>query len=169
MLHKNLNDIDDFWKIIKEVRKEFLRGNTDPKCYDNKIASTNIQRNIDEVEKNFTTKPINQSKENITEDILQTGAEMFTYLNFCPPKLLMFYKKLLLQGSIKDIILAFTNMMKTRRNAEKSLATKLWNKIERKLKHLKYRKIDSLTFKQLDYSQICNKTKVCSEDFESLG
>ena len=97
---------------------------------------------------------------------------MFTYLNFCSlKKLLKFYKDLLLQRSIKDIILAMTNIMKTRTNAEKSTATKIWNKIEKKLKYLKYKKIDSVTLGQMNHFTDfpnCNDQN-CSEEINLLG
>ena len=141
MLQQNHDDIDNIWIIIKQVRKNYLSHNDDLECpkWEHKIAYNDIKTNIDYVEAHLRAKSTDyDSHENITEDILQIGAEMFTYLNFCPPKkLLQFYKELLLQRSTKDLILAMTNIMKTRRNAEKSSATKIWSKISQKLKYLK--------------------------------
>ena len=97
---------------------------------------------------------------------------MFTYLNFCPSKkLIKFYNELLLQGSKKDIILAITNIMKTRMNAEKSSATKIWNKIDKKLKNLKYRIIDSVILRHITHSSesVDCKDKSCREKMKSLG
>ena len=132
--------------IVKQVRNDFLVKNDDPEClidWDNKIAEKYIKTNIDRVEI-YLTK---DSYKNLTEKNLQTGAEMFTYLNFCPPKnLIKFYKELLLLKSPKHIILAMTNIMKTRKNAEKLTATKIWNKIENSWKYLKYRKIEFSNF-----------------------
>ena len=169
-------DIDNLWMKVKQVRNDFLVKNDDPKCLIdqvNKIAEKYIKTNIDRVEI-YLTKYSNDSDfyENITEKNLQTGAEMFTYLNFCPPKnLIKFYKELLLLKSPKQIILAMTNIMKTRKNAEKLTATKIWNKIENSLKYLKYRKIDSVTLRQMKHSyEFVNCTdKSCGEESISLG
>ena len=143
MLQQNHGDIDNIWKIVKQVRKKFLTVIVDTECQDivNQIASENIKAIIDDVQKYLTINAMDyDSHENVTENILHIGAEMFTYLSFCPPKnLIKFYKELLLQGSTKDIILAMTNIMKTGRNSEKSTATIIWNKIEKKMKNLKYR------------------------------
>ena len=120
MLQQNHGDIDNIWKIIKQVKKISLIGNVDPKCQESfhLIVEDEIKKNNNNVEEYFTTNSVDyDSHETIAEDILQTGAEMFTYLNFCPPQLLQFYKKLLLKRSTKDIILAITNVIKTRRNA----------------------------------------------------
>ena len=147
MLQQNYDDIDNVWKIIKQVRKNYLSHNDDPECRENgnQIAKDDIKTNIDNVEERLTTNltDFNFHDENIKEDILQAGAELFTYLNFCPPKkLLKFYKELLLKRSTKDIILAITNIIKMRRNAEKSTATTIWSKIDKKMINLKYRRID---------------------------
>ena len=89
MLQQNHDDIDNIWKIIKQFRKSFLSDGDDTECknYDNQIAEDDITANVDNVEENLSTKSTDyDSHENITEDILQIGAEMFTYLNFSPPK-----------------------------------------------------------------------------------
>ena len=186
MLQQNHDDIDNIWKIIKQVRKSFLSDGDDTECknYDNQIAEDDIKANVDNVEENLDTKSTDydshdydyddyehDSHENITDDILQIGVEMFTYLNFCPPKkLIKFYKELLLQGSTKEIILAMTNIMKTRRNSEKSTSTKIWSRITKKLKYLKYKKIDLFTLRKINHFTNPNcSNQSCSEEIESLG
>ena len=184
MLQQNHDDIDNIWIIIKKVRKNYLSHSDDPECleYDNKITLNDIMKNIDKVKEYLRTKSTDydyydyddydyDSHENITEDNLQTGAEMFTYLNFCPPKLLKFYKELLLQGSTKDIILAMTNTIKMRKNAEKSSATIFWSKIDEKLRNLKYKIIDSVTLRHKEHSSefVDCKDKSCSEEMKLLG
>ena len=172
LLNQNQDHIDDVWKIVKQVRKNFLTEKTDPICrdHDNQISLDDIKTNIDNVEKHLTRNQTNHNKLE-TDILLQIGAEMFIYLSICPPKLLKFYEELLVHGSIKDIILAFTNIMKTRRNAEKSSATKLWSKLEDKLKFLNYKKLESLTLKTSRHSDSSHgcETKKCSKDFKSLG
>ena len=162
--------------IVRQVRNDFLIKNGDLECHidwDNKISEEYIKTNIDRVEI-YLTKDSNDSDsyENITEKNLQTGAEMFTYLNFCPPKsLIKFYEELLLQKSPKDIILAMTNIMKTRKNAEKLTATKILSKIEYSLKNLKYKKIDSVTLREMKHSiEFVNSTdKIGGEEWIELG
>ena len=128
------------------------------------IGSCLVKKNIDKVENSLKTIYENASRNcdyfsystDISQDILKTGGEMFTFLNFLPPKLAKFFKELLLQGSTKDILLAVSNIMETRRNAEKISASKLWNKIDEKL-HLKYRKIEHAVlrqFQQMNNSQM---------------
>ena len=175
MLQQNQDNIDNIWKIIKQVRKGFFSYGDDTECqnYDNQIAGDDIKTNVDNVEENLITKPTDyDSHKNITEDILRAGAEMFTYLTFCPPKkLINFYEELLLQGSTKDIILAMTNTIKMRKNAEKSSATIFWSKIDEKLRNLKYKIIDSVTLRHMEQSsdfEDC-KDKSCSKEMKSLG
>ena len=176
MLQQNQDGIDNLWIIIKQIRKKYLSHNDDPECDTliHRITKDDINTNIDNVEENLTTNSTDYDyyDENITEDILQSGAEMFTYLNFCPPKkLIKFYKELLLKRSTKDIILAMTNIMKTRRNAEKSSAIIIWRKIYEKLRNLKYRIIDSVTLRHKTHSSefVDCKDKRCNEEIKSIG
>ena len=175
MLQQNHDDIDNNWKIIKQVKKSFLISNDNPKCVPSfyPIVEDEIKKNNDNIEEYLTANTADyDSHENIAEDILQAGAEMFTYLNFCPPKkLLKFYKELLLQRSTKDIILAITNIIKKRRNAEKSTATTIWSKIDKKMINLKYRRIDLVTLRHMRHSSefVDCKNKSCREEMKSLG
>ena len=167
-------DIDSAWKIVKQVRKKFLTQIADPECHltsVNQIGEHYIKTNIDDVENYLTIKPAyDDNLENITAYILKAGAEMFTFLNFCPPEtLLKFYKEILLQGSTKDIILGITNIMKTRRNAHKSTATEVWNELNNKLKCLKYKMIESVTLRHNNNSIGKDSNQSCFEELKSLG
>ena len=61
-----------------------------------------------------------------------------------------------------------TNIMKTRKNAEKSTATEIWSKIENNMKFLKYKKINSITLRQMnhltEFANCINQS--CSEELE---
>ena len=59
--------------------------------------------------------------------------------------MIKFFKELLLKDSTKNMILGVTNIMKNRKNAEKSSAQKLFQKIGEKLKFLEYHKIDMVS------------------------
>ena len=164
-------DKDYIWEIVKKERKNFLTVNPDPGCqtHDNQVYEFDIKTNIDNFEKQMANKATtNTSDENVTEDSLQTGAEMFTYLNFCPPKALQkFFKKLFLYGSTKDIILAVTNIIKTRKNAEKSTAIKIWREIDKKLPYLEYQIIDSISLKQTKIANVTEQRH--DEESKTLG
>ena len=174
MLKQNHIDIDNIWKIVKQVRKRFLSDNDDRQCQEdeNQIANDDIKTNIDNVKKYLTINATDyESHENVIENILRIGAEIFTYISFCPPKkLIKFYKELLLQGSTKDIILAMTNIMKTRRNSEKSTSTKIWSEMTKKLKNMKYKNIDLVTLRNMNHYTDLNCTdQSCCEEIKSLG
>ena len=149
--HWTENKNDSIWNTLKEIRKQFLFARADFLFQGQYIGNRLVKKNMDKVENAIKTKYENVSRNcdyfgystDVSPDILKTGGKMFTYLNFLPPKVAKFYKELLFQGSIKDIILAVTNIMKTRRNAEKFSATKLWNRIDEKL-YLKYKNLEVL-------------------------
>ena len=168
-LHQNYEDKDNIWKFLKAIRKNYLSRESVPEC---RIGLNLISEScIKDILYNLTKKS-KKLQENKSKNYFDYGATMFIYLSFCPPKkLIKFYRELLAKGSIRDMILALTNIMKTRRNAEKSSATKLWSKLEDKLKFLNYKKLESLTLKTSRHSDSSHgcETKKCSEDFKSLG
>ena len=172
-LHQNYKDKDNIWKMLKAVRKNYLSRESVPEC---RIGLNLISEScIKDILYNLTkkSKKLQENKSKNYFDYEYTyGAKMFIYLSFCPPKkLIKFYRELFVKGSIRDMILALTNIMKTRRNAEKSSATKLWSKLEDKLKFLNYKKLESLTLKTSRHSDSSHgcETKKCSKDFKSLG
>ena len=172
-LHQNYEDKDNIWKFLKAIRKNYLSRESVPEC---RIGLNLISEScIKDILYNLTkkSKKLQENKSKNYFDYEYTyGAKMFIYLSFCPPKkLIKFYRELFVKGSIRDMILALTNIMKTRRNAEKSSATKLWSKLEDKLKFLNYKKLESLTLKTSRHSDSSHgcETKKCSEDFKSLG
>ena len=76
----------------------------------------------------------------VNEEILKSTGRIFAYLNFCLPqrvKIIQYFKELLLEGSVKEILLGTSNVLKTKRNAEKEIAIVIWNKLEKdfNLKH----------------------------------
>ena len=179
MLYWTQNDTKTVWKTIQHVRKNFITGNPSAECLNDRtstITLVNVKTVIDNVEKDlsfdktyFTNSY--EPQEFLKDDILQMGAEMYTYLSFCPPiKLIEFYEKLLLEGQTKDIVLGLTNMIKTRRNAERSSAKMVWENFEKRLKHLKYKKIYSVFHneKSSEYQEKCDKQN-CLDDLEILG
>ena len=91
MLHLSQMDYETSWKIIQKVRKEFVIENpySDMTCLENVMLSDqNIAVIIKSVENMFN---LNQAvPEDTIADIkqktLQIAAEMFIFLNYCPPK-----------------------------------------------------------------------------------
>lgn len=71
------------WKTLKNVRNSFLEKNSDIKFECSKSDGFFPNQTLKELtDMLFDTKKNN--KEPITGEILQTGAEMFIYLSYCP-------------------------------------------------------------------------------------
>ena len=129
---------ENVWKIVKETRRSFLFENHNPNCQtaETLLSDYNIKININKLEEElkinstFTTYP----KQNMTFEHLNRAAELWTYLNFCPPKELSFKMipvviHVLERGSPRDIITALTRIMKTTKDAEKQLSIKVFTRI----------------------------------------
>ena len=163
-------DLETVWEIVRETRQSFLSEKLESACQEfNLIAEQDIVENNDQIERKLQLQVNYTLYENIPEDILQTGAEMYTYLNYCPSKIMQFYDHLFLEGSIKHIILAVTNIIKTRRNAERETAMDIWNRIEKELT-LFYNNIDKVT--RGKFNKAVNmecKNESCDEVVKKLG
>ena len=111
---------------------------------------------MEKLNKNITTF----DNISVTEDILETAGKIFTYLNYCPPKLLELYRKLFMEESLREIIVAISNIMKTSRNAEKKSTMTIWNKI---IEHfeMESRFINSLERYSTNKNQSKNLMKKC--------
>ena len=106
---------DNVWEIVKETRKSFLSQNNNPECQESDTLQSDsyIKENIDIVEEKLKLNIAINTNKNVSEETLQTTAKMFTYLNYCPPKLLSFIKYLITTGTPKDIILGLTSTKMT--------------------------------------------------------
>ena len=70
---------------------------------------------------------------NVSVETLQTAAKIFTYLNYCPTKITLFFRHLLGNASPKEIILALSSIKHTSINAEKISAEQIFTKTMDKL------------------------------------
>ena len=97
------SEYDNLWKIVEEVRKSSLLETKSKaqKCQASNtiISNENIKSNIDKIVSKLLMN-INDSRlANVTHETLEIAANMFTYLNHCPTKVIEFYRNLFLKGS----------------------------------------------------------------------
>ena len=118
-------DKKNVWEIVKNKRLSFLSGNTEFDCdYKESLLSDryiNIIINSFAEQLEIDTNKTLSSKRNVSEETLQTAAEMFTYLNFCPshlPKHLVYMVYIFKSGTLKDIIFALTSAIKIVQNSD---------------------------------------------------
>ena len=153
MLDETKFDLENIWKIVKETRASYISENADLDCpYPNPntfLSGLNIKKIINifagKIGLNTTSVP----KENISYKTLQTSAEMFTYLNYCPsliPKLSLFYAYLFNSGTPKEIILGLTSTIKTAQNSdEKNRTIEIFSKVMKFFGLNQYEKIQKIT------------------------
>ena len=127
------------WKIVKDTRKLFLK--TSQSClecdciYQNydiqKIISLNDIRNNNLIlEQNFGINSSYNFVYEVNESTLLLAANLFTYMNYCPPSILLFYENNILHSSLSSMILAFTSIMKTSYDPIQSTSLKIWLKFK---------------------------------------
>ena len=76
IIHQNSNDIDNVWKM--------LNSNLECQNLDSQFVHRDFRSNIDDVAKYFQSDDYEKQNayDNVPKNILQIGAEMYTYLNF---------------------------------------------------------------------------------------
>ena len=139
------------WKIVKQIRFTFLSAQKDMECNpDNPslLSVKNIQAIINSVAAELKENTTFTLQENIPDETLETTAQMFMFLNFCPPKLLSFMKFILKTGTPREIILAMTIVTKSSQNASKKGAINFF-----------YKAMESLNLSQYEQIQIVTKGK----------
>ena len=149
MLKKTKLSLENIWKIVKKIRLSFLSEHPDSKCSFNLLTDKGVQDIIYRVAKELELNATSLPSEKITNEVLQTGAEMFTYLNFCPsfiPKHVLSFAYLLKTKTPKELILALTSIIKTQENAyEKEVAIENFINVMETLDLKNYEKIQILT------------------------
>ena len=169
MLHITEYNRNDVWKLVKEIRRSFLSKNIEQDCNDQGtlINDENIKENIKKVQeklninKSMIIETISKTScqqyycgssyidihfvfDTVRRETLETATEMFTYLNYCPPKLLLsMYEDLLKSASPRDIILAITTIRKTNHARESSEL--ILKKIMETMKLTNYQSIQIIT------------------------
>ena len=81
------------------------------------------------------------SNPDVSENVLRTAAEMFTYLNYKPSKLIVFYKSLFKTALPREILWALTSIVKVSQNAAKESSKKI---LQNTLKALKLTQFENI-------------------------
>ena len=141
--------MEDVWNIVKETRKSFLSKNDEPECQhpDTLVSDKNIRDNLKHLTSELKLKT--SLKPNVSyQNKLKTAAEMFTYLNFCPPLSLSLLRSILKYQTPRDVILGLTSIMKTSKNAEKQTSLNIFMKVMEIMKLDHHKQIQFITTKK---------------------
>ena len=141
-------DKDSVWKIVKEIRKSFLLKYTEPDCqvYKTLLSDSNINDNIKNLAENLNLNTTSTPNDKVSDVALQTGGEMFTFLNFCPPKhLVSFLAHLFSTGTPKDVILAMSSIKMLSQNAAKLATVSIFSKVMSSFSLEQYEEIQTIT------------------------
>ena len=155
MMEKTKLDQENVWRIVKKTRQLFLSENASPNCEDDKTLLTyrNIRDISNSLSEKLNIKASSVPKKNISDKmLLKTAAEMFTYLNFCPPKLLTFIVHLFKTGTPRDMILALAGIKKSLQEASE----------KRKIIEIFQRVMNTFNLNQYEKLQIITKGKCYS-------
>ena len=141
-------DIKNIWKSVKKIRQSYIFEHPNEACvinYNNEIMSEFITSLTEELKITTTSIP----NENVSYNSLQTAAEIYIYLYHCPPylpKLLTFIAYILQNGTPKELILAWSSILKiTQDTDEKEEKLEILTKILETWHLNVYQKIQKIT------------------------
>ena len=157
ILHVSNIDVKIIWQIVKEVRKSFQAKNLKLDCQGDMsqwiepnpiLSDDHIIDNVENVQEKLKIQPKITTIDNIAQSTLDIAANMFTYLNSCPPKYLKmidFYANILKNPSTKKILLAFLSITETATGVIEVSSKEILRKIMEKLDLVNYKNIDTIT------------------------
>ena len=156
------------WNIVKETRKNYLSKNIGSECQndDTLVRNDYLIGNMRKVEeKLLMNTSIIRTIENVSQETLEIGAKMFTYLNYCPPLPFKNLVKLLQELSQtdtlspKDLLLALTSIMKSSQNAMKESSRKILRKTLKVLKLVQYENLEIVS-NRMDFNNFFGNSTI---------
>ena len=131
ILHFSRNDLKRIWKLVKDIRKQFLLNTIaiHPECERYYfLTNDNLNENINILGKRLNVRVSDIIIKNVEEEIFKSAIEMFLYLNHCNDgvETKLFYN-LFKEASPKDIILGAVSIIKT--HPEKKFLKLIWSKL----------------------------------------
>ena len=121
------------WKTVRETREMNMLKNPKTECQSDKnvlVSNHYIEENIKTLEEKSRSHTKQNQKRIIDQDILETSAKIFTYLNFCPPfGILSLYEDLFMKAETRNILLALISILKKSKKAKRESAVVVFKKV----------------------------------------
>ena len=168
-------DFKRFSEIVRETRISFLSAKPKTTCETEEktmLSDQHIEDNVNGLMKRLNLENIIRSTPyaNVSYETLQKSAEMFTYLNYCPPKFYNSIIQIIKSASSKHIILTMTSILKMSKNAAKRSSIKMLMKVIAMFKLDFYKKIDKITIGNgFNECKLNGQNDSCNESLKVLG
>ena len=121
------------WKTVRETREMNMLKNPKTECQSDKnvlVSNHYIEENIKTLEEKSRSHTKQNQKRIIDQDILETSAKIFTYLNFCPPfGILSLHEDLFMKAETRNILLALISILKKSKKAKRESAVVVFKKV----------------------------------------
>ena len=175
MLHLRKLDMENVWKIIKRTRQSYLLQHPDLylNCYE-KISTSILKELINNFTKELEISTKYPPEEKVSDKTLKTSAEILIYLLHCPqfkPKLLLFMSYILQYETPKELVLAWTNLLKTSQAGEKKENIEILTQVLEGFNLDFYEKLQIITKRKCFINgtfDTCPQKKAAVTDEESL-
>ena len=124
-------DTNVIWSHVKDLRFKYLKKNIDLTCFDNLIPDEYISSNSKHLTQLIGIYSLeDEVNDNLSPDIITSGAEMFWALNSCPSKFVrLYWKAIYAKGSNNVIMATLTNLKKSNNDFKKD-AMEIFAKVD---------------------------------------
>ena len=171
LLSETKHSQEEVWKILNRTRKSFL--SEDNECKYQFLSNEKVNNNIENLSKELNLTVTSTTNVNVSKKTLQTASEMFVYLNYCPDKFLLLIQHVLKNESPKDIILAFTNLLKHPRKIIREATMTIFQKVIESFKLFHHEKIQIISkgkcFLNGTFENCLHKRNFSEEEIQDLG
>ena len=120
---------DKVWSVLQDIRSDI---SFDKKCGSHGLYSDVVEAQVQKVEERLTIKSHDTRLDNVTNKDLQSGAEMFIYLNICQDlqrSWFLFFTYLLQNQPLDKILLTLNRIFKGGAAKRTSISQKIFNNI----------------------------------------
>ena len=142
-----MNDNAFVWKTVKKTRNSYISNYVGQplNCHRTLISTNHIYYNTDKIINLLGLDSVSYGiMDNVTAETYQRAGEMFTYLNHCPPDLMIVTHRVFKNESIRDIVVAMTSILTKSPKSDKEISLKIWNKLTEKI-NMSSNHIDRIT------------------------
>ena len=126
------DDKKELWNMIRSIRTDFVKKNADIQCLGGTFLSENdIKSNMEKCAQGLEidNNSLDDKNNDLSEQEIFIGAEMFIALNSCPVHIVKLYHKAIYNSPLSKVVLLSLNLAKKAEKDFKYKAVKIFAKI----------------------------------------
>ena len=130
MIASHNKDTDSKWKLVKQIRADYLWKYLSPSFYSCKfIDNSHMEINFDMLAEVLNVPNVTEEVLDISLDKLNEGAKMFLYLNSCPSSFSVDLKTIFSSSDAYTVIMSTMKLLKSSKGKALDTMIKIFNAV----------------------------------------